>query len=204
MTIRSTLAITLTSALWLHAGAACTYNDAGDDDSADDGGGDGDGDGDGDGGDDGDGDGGDPGGDADPRSGSWGYAEYAPNRNDCNLDPSYGNGGGRFGLDNHGDGTFTIIPGDGTDPFLCTLDGASFDCPDRATEVEEVDGGYDATLVGHAVADGVFATDESGSGTQTATITCAGSDCGLAEAALGVDFPCTLEVDFVIEYLGGF
>jgi hypothetical protein len=198
MTIRSTLAVTLTTALWFHA-AACTYNDAGDDDSGDTGG---DGDG-GDGGDGGDRDGGgDPGGDADPRSGSWGYAEYAPNRNDCNLDPSYGNGGGRFALDNHGDGSFTVVPSDGTDPFDCTLDGASFACPDRATEAEQLDGDYDATLIGHAVADGVFATDESGSGTQTATISCAGSDCALAEAALGVDFPCTLEVDFVIEYLG--
>ena len=53
------------------------------------------------------------------------------------------------------------------------------------------------------MADGTFSTDESASGTQTATVDCEGSDCGLAETALGIDFPCTLEVDYVIEWLGG-
>ncbi len=196
MTIRSTLALSLTAAVWLAGAPACTYNDSDDDDSGDT---DGDGDGDCDG--DGDGDG-NTGGDADPRSGVWSYAEFTSNRNDCNLDEDYGNGGGGFGLDNHGDGTFTIIPNDGTDPFLCTLDGPSFDCPDRATEESEIDSEYDATLVGHAVAEGMFDTDENGSGTQTATVDCQGSDCGLAEDALGIDFPCTLEVDFVIEWEG--
>src|SRR4029079_1143797 len=108
------------------------------------------------------------------------------------LDQSYGNGGGGFGLEKHGDRTFTVVPNDGTDPFLCDLDGADFHCPDRATEEEQIDGGYDATLVGHAVADGTFDDDENGSGTQTATVDCDGSDCGLAETALGIEFPCTL------------
>jgi len=201
MTIRSTLALSLTAAVWLAGAPACTYNDgdSGDGDTGDTGDGDtGDGDtGDGDTGD------GNNNGDAVPTSGVWGYAEYAPNRNDCNLDETYGNGGGGFGLENHGDGTFTVIPNDGTDPFVCILDGSSFDCPDRATESEEIDSDYDATLIGHAVAEGMFDTDELGSGTQTATIACQGSDCGLAETALGIDFPCTLEVDFVIEYIGG-
>lgn len=194
MTIRSTLALVLGSTLCLTT-AACTYNDAGDDDTGDSGDS-------GDGGDTGDTGDGDPGGDVDPVSGVWGYAEYAPNRNDCNLDDSYGNGGGGFGLENHGDGTFTIIPNDGTDPFLCTLDGAAFDCPDRATEEADLAGGYDAHLTGHATAEGSFDTDTHGSGTQTATISCQGSDCQLAAEVLDISFPCHLEVDFVIAYQG--
>ena len=205
MMIRSTLALTFTAALCLAGAAACSYNDSDDDDSGDSGdsGDDGDNGDDGDGGDSGDSGDGPAGDDADPRSGEWHYAEWVANRNDCNLDEDYGNGNGSFGIDNHGDGTFTVIPGDGSDPFLCNIDGDSFDCPNRATEEEELDSDYDATLVGQAVADGMFSTDERGSGTQTATVDCEGSDCGLAEVALGIDFPCTLEADFVIEYLGG-
>lgn len=162
----------------------------------------------GDGGDSGDGDGGDSGdsGDGDgsgavePRTGVWDYSEYAPARNDCGLPSTYGNGGGGFGLVNHGDGTFTVIPNDGTDPFDCALDGADFSCPDRATEEAPVEQGLDATLVGQASAEGTFSNPENGAGTQTARIECEGGDCGVVEAATGVDFPCTLEVAFVIDW----
>ena len=204
MTIRSTFALAFAASLWLSGAAACTNN--GDDDESGDSGDSGDNGDSGDSGDNGDnGDSGDgpSGDDADPRSGEWDYTEWVANRNDCDLDENYGNGGGNFGLDNNGDGTFTVIPGDGSDPFDCDIDGDSFDCPNRATAEEPIQGGYDATLVGQAVADGSFATDERASGTQTATVNCDGSDCALAETALGIEFPCTLEVDFVIEYVGG-
>lgn len=209
MTIRSTLAVSFAALLAASTGAGCVMNeddddmedrDDDDDDDQDDDDDDQDDDDD-DQDDDQDDDDDDQVGDGDPRSGRWGYVEYQQNQNDCNLDDSYGNGGGSFLLENHGDGTFTVVPGDGTDPFVCQLDGGAFDCPDRATEVVEVEGGYDAVIIGHATAEGIFSDDDSGSGSQTATVSCQGGDCGIVEAATGVDFPCTLEVDFVIEWL---
>ena len=205
MKVCSILALTAVMAL-----SACTIeSDDDDDDGATDGADDDPGDddpGDDDPGDDdpGDDDPGDddPVGDVDPRSGVWDYTEYEPNTNDCNLPESYGNGGGGFGLDNNGDGTFTVIPNDGTDPFDCTMEGADFDCLDRATEEEVVDPQYDATLIGQATATGTFDDPESGSGTQTAVVECEGTDCSLLELATGVDFPCTFSIDFVIDWRG--
>jgi hypothetical protein len=138
-----------------------------------------------------------------PRTGVWDYTEYEPNTNDCGLPASYGNGGGGFGLVNNGDDGFTVVPNDGTDSFDCIVDGADFDCPERATEEETVDPQYDATLIGQAEASGTFSDPENGSGTQTAVVECEGSDCALVELATGVDFPCTFSIDFVIEWRSG-
>jgi hypothetical protein len=144
-----------------------------------------------------------PTGDVEPRTGVWDYSDYNPRLNDCNIPGNYGNGGGGFGLVNEGGGVFTVLPNDGTAAFECFVEGADFECPDRATEEAVVDPSYDALLVGQAVADGTFSDPENATGTQTATVECEGSDCGLLEAATGADFPCTLAVDFVIEWRSG-
>jgi hypothetical protein len=136
-----------------------------------------------------------------PRTGVWDYSDYSPEDNDCNIPSDYGNGGGGFGLVNNGDGSFTVIPNDDTDPFDCDLNGADFDCPDRATETEEVPG-YDAVLVGQATAEGTFSDPENATGTQTAVINCEGGDCGLVELATGADFPCTFGVVFTVDWSG--
>lgn len=213
MTLRSLLPLFASLAL-----ASCTVtggdDDDGDDvsDSGDDPSGD-----DGDGADDGDDSGDDPGGDVsgdgddpgddssdgpgavDPRSGAWDYSEYTPISNDCDIPDDYGDGGGGFGLVASGDG-FRVLPDDGTDPFDCELDGADFVCPDRATERAEIDPAYDAVLVGQASAEGTFSGDENASGRQTAVIDCDGDDCALLEQVTGAEFPCTFEVDFVIDW----
>lgn len=142
-------------------------------------------------------------GDVEPRSGVWDYSDYNANQNDCNVPEDYGNGGGGFGLVNNGGGSFTVIPNDGTEAFDCSLDGADFDCPDRATEEAVVDADYDAVLIGQAVAEGTFSDSENATGSQTAEIDCEGADCGLLEAATGASFPCTLSVDYVIEWRSG-
>jgi hypothetical protein len=143
------------------------------------------------------------GGDVAPRSGVWDYSEYVPSQNDCNVPGDYGNGDGGFGLTYDGGGVFTVIPNDGTDPFDCTLDGADFNCPDRATEVVDIDQSLDATLVGQASAEGTFSDAENGTGSQTAIVDCEGADCALVESTTGADFPCTFAVDFVIDWRTG-
>lgn len=222
MTLRSLLPLFASLAL-----ASCTINggdgdddDGGDvSDSSDDSGDSGDSDDSGDSGDDSSddasGDGDDPGDDSsddssgdssdgpdavDPRSGAWEYREYTPVSNDCDVPADYGNGGGGFGLVSNGDGSFTVFPNDDTAAFDCELDGADFVCPDRATERADVDPQLDATLVGQASAEGTFSDDENASGRQSAVIDCEGGDCALLEQVLGAEFPCTFEVDFVIDW----
>jgi hypothetical protein len=154
-----------------------------------------------DGSDDGSDDGTDDGGAAiEPRSGAWDYSDYNPSVNDCDIPGNYGNGGGGFGLLNEGGGTFRVLPNDGTADFDCFMDGADFDCPDRATEEAEVDPGLDALLVGQATAEGTFSDPENATGSQTAIVDCQGADCAAVEAATGADFPCTFTVEFVIDW----
>jgi hypothetical protein len=141
-----------------------------------------------------------PGGDGGPESGQWTYDEYDVTGGDCDVASQLNSDGG-FLLSNHGDGTFTITPGDGTDPFLCTLDGGDFDCPDRATESFS-DPTLDARLDGQARADGTFSDATHGAGVQTVDVTCTGADCGTIELALGADFPCTFTASFDIAKVG--
>jgi hypothetical protein len=152
---------------------------------------------------DGGGDAGDGSGDVAPRSGVWDYSEYVPSQNDCNIPADYGDGDGGFGLQYDGAGTFTVFPNDGTANFDCDLDGADFNCPDRLTEEVDVDQSLDATLTGHATAEGTFSDAENATGSQTAIVDCAGADCALLEATTGADFPCTFAVDFVIDWRTG-
>ena len=149
---------------------------------------------------DGNDDDGDGGAAVEPRTGVWDYSEYDPVVNDCDIPNDYGNGGGGFGLINDGGGTFRVLPNDSTDPFDCNLDGADFDCPDRATEEAVIDQGLDALLVGQATAEGTFSDPENATGSQTAVVDCEGADCAAIEAATGADFPCTFTVDFVIDW----
>lgn len=143
----------------------------------------------------------DPGDDpVEPRSGAWEYSGYDARVNDCDIPDDYGDSDGGFGLVNEGGGSFRVFPNDGTDAFDCSLDGADFTCPDRATESAVVDPQFDAVLVGQATAEGTFSDPENATGSQTAIIECEGSDCGLLEAATGAQFPCTFTVDFVIDW----
>lgn len=141
-----------------------------------------------------------PSGSGDPETGQWSYDEYNVSGQGCNVGNQL-NTDGDFALENHGNGTFTITPADGTDPFQCTLDGGDFDCPDRATESYE-DPGLDARIDGQARAEGTFSDDTHGAGEQTVDVTCTGADCATVEVALGVDFPCTYTADFDIAKVG--
>jgi hypothetical protein len=141
-----------------------------------------------------------PGPDVEPRSGIWHYDEYDFGAGgDCGDLASQVNADGDFGLEDHGDGTFTITPVDGTDPFDCTLDGDDFHCPERAA-ASYTEPGLDARLDGLASADGTFSDEENATGQQQVEITCEGSQCGVVELAAGVDFPCTFVADFTLAW----
>jgi hypothetical protein len=147
-------------------------------------------------------DGGDDGGGppVQPSSGRWGYSEYTPvTSSSCPELAQYLDEGGTFLLDNHGNGTFTVRIA-GEQPFDCSLGGGAFDCPDRVTVTSDT--GVDATLTAHVRAGGRFTTSSLGSGRQHADLTCAGSQCSVVEATIGVRFPCAFDVDFVVGYLG--
>ena len=85
--------------------------------------------------------------------------------------------------------------------FDCTLDCADFDCPDAGTFAADAGDGFDAQLSGEAEAFGTFTSSKNAAGEQSATVTCSGADCDLAESALGVTFPCQYRADFVIDFV---
>jgi hypothetical protein len=107
------------------------------------------------------------------------------------------NGNGTFRLVADG-GSYRVEPGDGSAPFHCTLSGDELDCPDRAAEEQSLSG-LDATLVIHVVATATVESESEMSGEQRGTVTCKGSGCSAAAAAVGASLPCEFSVDFSAE-----
>ena len=134
-----------------------------------------------------------PPGDVTPVAGTWGYQEITKVSSNCPNDLSRFEGG-NFLVDQVGGASFRIVPGDGTNPFSCSLGDASFDCPQRLADTIDERPGADAVFTIQATADGRFSDSRHGSGRQDATVDCSGTACSLA----GVPFPCTFSVDFVI------
>jgi hypothetical protein len=129
-----------------------------------------------------------------PEDGEWIYADDGASQNDCDFFEA-SQGVGDFSVENHGDGTFTITPGDATDAFDCQLGGdGAFECPERFVE-SVTEPGVDAALdVSVAIAGTTSATSMEGE--QLGSMTCAGADCGLAEDLLGTSFPCAFVIPF--------
>lgn len=125
-----------------------------------------------------------------PVEGEWYYLDVTPISSNC----SAGDDGtaGDFGITAASAAGFTVIDGS-TDPFTCSLSGGAFNCPNRASAVEDLRPTYDAVLTAHATAQGTFSSATRGSGTQEATVTCTGSACSLYGT-----WPCNFKVSFQI------
>ncbi len=133
-------------------------------------------------------------GDVQPRAGAWSYTD-APVSSTCpNNVPT--EEAGSFVIDQVTASGFRVVPGDGTDPFPCTLGGGgNFDCPDRVKTVEDLRPSLDAVITVHASASGSFSSATAGTGEQHADATCAGTQCNAA----GNVFPCAASVTFTIQ-----
>ena len=127
-----------------------------------------------------------------PESGTWVFVNGEVLTNTCNTDDGDVSDG-NFALLNNDNGTFTIDPEDGTEPFLCALDGADFTCPERLQETSTL---LNATFDVRVTVEGFFDSDVFASGRQEATLSCTGDGCGAAAALSGYDFPCTKAVSF--------
>ena len=126
-----------------------------------------------------------------PRTGEWYYADVTEVSSTCGADDNGVSGG--FVIDTATATSFHVIPGDGTDPFSCSITGASFDCPERAAHEEDLRPAVDALLTARATAEGTFSSATRGTGTQEAKVTCAGTAC----SSIGT-FPCNYKVRFSI------
>jgi len=144
------------------------------------------------------GDGGGTGG-VDLQSGNWDYSQGEVTLDSCDL-ITQGvvlQEDGLFGLANHGDGTFTITPNDGTDPFDCVLSGSDFLCDQRwVSELDLSTYGMSGLITVLATTQGSASSGTSMAGSQDAVANCEGTDCGTVEVAFGVSFPCSLSVTF--------
>jgi hypothetical protein len=128
-----------------------------------------------------------------PQAGPWGYNDTLRSST-CPQNTPTGELGG-FGIDQVTANTFRVLPNDGTAAFSCNFDSTGFECPDRGALTEDLRPTIDAVITIDADASGVFPTSRSGNGEQSATVTCAGTQC----AVLGATFPCTIVLDFTIE-----
>ncbi|MBI5503041.1 MAG: hypothetical protein HY907_22540 [Deltaproteobacteria bacterium] len=129
-----------------------------------------------------------------PTSGTWGYLEGDVFDDGCHYPDPETSPMGTFVLANHGDRTMTITPP--SEPgFACTISGASFTCPDRASTDIPVPS-LDATVRLHVAAYGTFSSPTAAAGHQRVDATCAGTQCDVAGAAIGVPFPCGFSVRY--------
>ena len=129
-----------------------------------------------------------------PQVGAWDYDSVTPVSRTCPGNVQHG-GVGAFGIDQASATSFHVIPNDGTAAFTCSLNGSAFNCPDRLTNTQDLRPAIDAVLTGHAVATGTFSSATRATGRQSATVTCAGTQCGQT----GITFPCSIMVDFAIQ-----
>ena len=130
----------------------------------------------------------------DPPTGTWLFVDGEVVTNTCNnadVDIASGN----FALYNNGNGTFTVDPEDGSDPFLCTQDAADFVCPQRLQGSYNILG---AVIEVRVDIRGTFDSDTFAAGTQRAEGSCSGAACGLT----GIDFPCVIEETFTASFKG--
>ncbi|MEZ4381048.1 MAG: hypothetical protein R3A79_06850 [Nannocystaceae bacterium] len=132
-----------------------------------------------------------------PATGTWVFVNGEVLTNTCNFDDAQ-IAEGNFSIYNNGNDTFTVDPEDGTDPFLCTMSGADFICPER---LQDTVSAFGATVSIRVSADGFFDSDTFASGRQEANVTCSGDACA-SSAIFGVDFPCTVIVNFTATYKG--
>jgi hypothetical protein len=131
---------------------------------------------------------------AGPKSGTWNFVAGEQTRNTCNYD-DVGGIAGDFTLSNNGDGSLTIDPEDGTEPFECELDGDDFDCPERF-QGETAIASYDAVLLTHARAVGSFSSSTEASGAQHGRVECEGADCSTLASLVGATLPCEFSENF--------
>jgi len=130
-----------------------------------------------------------------PAAGIWHYDEFGYAQNTCNFE-IVGNGDGGFRIQNVNDPLFTVVPGDGTDEFTCTVDGSDYTC-DRLGLTEDLSGeGIAAVLSGDVHVAGAFSDDKHTSGSQTGSINCNGAGCAVLTATYGISFPCSIRVDY--------
>lgn len=136
-----------------------------------------------------------------PATGTWVFVNGDQLVNTCSSD-MIDVSSGDFTLLNNGDGTFTIDPEDGSDAFLCTLEGeGAYTCPMRLQQSTKLDP-LDATLEVRVSATGTFSSPTATKGQQDATITCVGTQCALAEAAGMVTFPCEISASYTASFKG--
>jgi len=135
-----------------------------------------------------------------PLSGTWEYTDEEQLENTCSDAIDYDGAEGEFTVVDNGNGTITVDPLDGTDPFDCDLKGSDFDCPERLAEVVDLGGGAEAEI--RASAEGTFKGKDKAEGTQTATMTCTNQQCENIAAMVGIPSPCTVKVSFEAEWVG--
>jgi hypothetical protein len=133
-----------------------------------------------------------------PRVGIWSYSPGAIQNNTCG-EYATADAATPFRVLTSADGTFEIEQEGGSLNFVCEVLGSSFLCPTRLRGESPI-ANTDVTISYNVGIEGEVLSAESLRGDQTVNVTCAGTQCALAPAVLGVSFPCSWEVPFTAEF----
>ena len=130
---------------------------------------------------------------ADPQTGAWLYQEGASISDTCMIPGWDVDGTTEFGLTNNGDGSFTVLR-EGQD-IECTVAGDNFSCLPVALDPIMQDG-LDATFNLEVTYVGTFSSNTALEGERTIDVTCTGSSCDAAAAAIMSSYPCAVVDSF--------
>ena len=131
--------------------------------------------------------------DANPQTGAWLYLEGSSISDSCMIPGWNVDGTTEFGLTNNGDGTFTVLR-EGQN-IECTVSGDDFTCAPVPLDPIMQDG-LDATFNLEVTYVGTFSSNTALEGERTIDVTCTGSSCDAAAAAIMSSYPCAVVDSF--------
>jgi hypothetical protein len=129
-----------------------------------------------------------------PASGAWDYSSFMEVSNSCGGPIVATQPPGGLTILNNGNGTFTVTPGDGDDPFECNISDSNYGCDD-VSSIKEPNSTTMITESGGIT--GVFSSVSAATGARSIAFDCAGSGCASLEFA-GTSFPCVIEVAYEV------
>lgn len=142
-----------------------------------------------------------PGNGVGPASGTWEYITFETTLETCGDSHQFdtGQSSGDFEVINHEDGTFTIDPLTGADPYLCqAYDDGTFDCEAHVAAETDFHPEKNAVVTAVVQTSGTYECTDTMAGDHIGDIDCgcdgATDDCDRLAWAWDLEFPCYHDV----------
>ena len=93
-------------------------------------------------------------------------------------------------LSDNGDGSYSASLADFLEPFRCMVDDYTLDCEDIIGTIDYTGEGIDAVVDNTTGFSAEFSDESTGAVSWRIELSCEGSGCGEAEAAMELPLPC--------------